>query len=233
MHCISGRSRKRNGVAHIGEARDVSDGALEAQSKTGVRHRTVAAQIPVRAERRYPEEFACPFRIGNCDLGASKMRDTGVVVTRFATSSIALLVGESHFVVEFTMDSFESYNANREARRDDDVRRRGVEASVERLIRRYGLSPDGAQSLSDGIYDLYRDLVAQKSLDEQFRKYSKARHRAEQALAVRTANASDCESEYVADAREFAAHMIHLETLEKRKLGRGRAIEQASKAHLG
>src|SRR6516225_4311547 len=40
---ISGRSREGNRVAHIGEARDVSDGALEAEAKTRVRHRTVAA----------------------------------------------------------------------------------------------------------------------------------------------------------------------------------------------
>jgi len=46
---ISGRSRKRNRVAHIGEARDVSDGALEAKAKARVRHRTVAAQISVPA----------------------------------------------------------------------------------------------------------------------------------------------------------------------------------------
>src|SRR6516162_2141736 len=46
---ISGRSRERNRVAHVGEARDVRDGALEAEAKTRVRHCTVAAQISVPA----------------------------------------------------------------------------------------------------------------------------------------------------------------------------------------
>src|SRR5690348_17890207 len=46
---ISGRSRKRNRVAHVGEARNVSNGALEAEAKTRVRYRTVAAQISVPA----------------------------------------------------------------------------------------------------------------------------------------------------------------------------------------
>ena len=50
-------------------------------------------------------------------------------------------------------------------------------------------------------------------------------------LRERTANASDTEvSIYVADVREFAALSICLDTLERRNLGRGRAIEQASKA---
>ena len=40
---IPGRSREGNRVAHIGEARDVSDGALEAEAKTRVWHRTVTA----------------------------------------------------------------------------------------------------------------------------------------------------------------------------------------------
>src|SRR5215831_11201023 len=44
---ISGRSREGNRVAHVGEARNVSDGALEAEAKTRVRHRTVTAQISV------------------------------------------------------------------------------------------------------------------------------------------------------------------------------------------
>jgi hypothetical protein len=35
---------------------------------------------------------------------------------------------------------------------------------------------------------------------------------------------------YVADAREFAAHVIRLDALERRNLGRGKAIEQS---HLG
>jgi hypothetical protein len=50
-------------------------------------------------------------------------------------------------------------------------------------------------------------------------------------LAERTANAPDTElSAQVANMREFAAHMVRLETLEGRNLGRGKAIEQASNA---
>jgi hypothetical protein len=112
-------------------------------------------------------------------------------------------------------------------RRDEDKRRR-VEAAVEELRRRYGLPPGTAQVLSEEIYRHYRDLLAQKSLDDQDRHYRQSQSRAEQDLAVRTANASSAETDvsaYVADAREFAAHMIRLESLERRNLGRGRAIE--------
>lgn len=128
------------------------------------------------------------------------------------------------------MDYPKTRNSSKRLRRRDDAKRRGVEAAVERLICHYGLPPDRAQRLSEGIHDLYRDLVAQKSLDLQIRNYGKAQRRAERALAARTANASDCESEYVADAREFAARMIRLDNLEKRNLGRGRAIELAGNA---
>jgi hypothetical protein len=136
------------------------------------------------------------------------------------------------------MDSRESCDSNRWSRRRDDAKRRRVEAAVEKLIRRYGLSPKTGQELSDGIYGFYRDLVAQKSLNDQDSEYRKTQRRAEQELAVRTANASGTDTDvsaYVADTREFAARMIHLERLERRNLGRGRAIERASKvtwAHL-
>src|SRR5436305_830678 len=43
------RPGERDRVAHIGEAGDVGDGALEAQPEAGVRHRAVAAQIAVPA----------------------------------------------------------------------------------------------------------------------------------------------------------------------------------------
>jgi hypothetical protein len=43
----------------------------------------------------------------------------------------------------------------------DEEKRRRVEAAVERLIRRDGLTPDRARTLSEGIYGLYRNLVAQ------------------------------------------------------------------------
>jgi hypothetical protein len=129
------------------------------------------------------------------------------------------------------MDTSESRNSNKRPRQRDDAKRRGVEVAVERLICHCGLPVDEAQILSVGIYRLYRNLVTQKSLDDQIRGHRKSRHRAEEALAEKTAIASDREvPAYLADMREFAAHMIRLETLEKRNLGRGRAIEQASKA---
>jgi hypothetical protein len=136
------------------------------------------------------------------------------------------------------MDSSEPYDSNRRSRRRDDAKRRRVEAAVEKLIRRYGLSPKTGQELSDGIYGFYRDLVAQKSLNDQDSEYRKTQRRAEQELAVRTANASGTDADvsaYVVDTRESAARMIRLESLEGRNLGRGRAIERASKvtwAHL-
>jgi hypothetical protein len=127
------------------------------------------------------------------------------------------------------MDRSGAYDFNGRRRRDDEKRRR-VEAAVEGLIPRYGLTPQIAQELSDGIYGLYRNLVAQKSFDDQDREYRRSQHHAEQKLAVQTANASDSEvSAYVTDVRQYAAHLIRLETLERRNLGRGKAIEQASK----
>ena len=129
------------------------------------------------------------------------------------------------------MDRSGVYDFNSRRRRDDEKRRR-VEAAVERLMRRYRLPPRTAQALSEWIYKLYRILVALKSLDNQNRCYRKWQHRAERGLAVRTADASGADTDvsaYVADAREFAAHMTRLESLERRNLGRGRAIEQASK----
>jgi hypothetical protein len=129
------------------------------------------------------------------------------------------------------MDSFEAYNSNRWSRRRDEEKRRRVETAVERLIRLYGLAPETGNALSEGIYGLYRNLVAQKSLDDQDRHYRQRQSRAEHELAVRTATASGTESStYLTDAREFAAHMIRLETLERRNLGRNASIEQASTA---
>jgi hypothetical protein len=130
------------------------------------------------------------------------------------------------------MDSSESCDSNRWSRRRDEAKRRRVEAVVENLIRIYRLSPEAGQVLSGGIYGSYRNLVAQKSFDDQDRQYRKSQHRAEQELAVRTADGSGADTDvsaYVADAREFAAHMIRLESLERRNLGRGRAVEQANK----
>jgi len=129
------------------------------------------------------------------------------------------------------MDRSGAYDFNSRRRRDDEKRRR-VETAVEGLVRSNGLAPVIAQALSEGIYRLYKDLVVQKSFDKQDREYRKSQHRAEQKLAVRTANASGTNisvSAYVADAREFAAHMIRLESLDRRNLGRGRAIERACK----
>ena len=128
------------------------------------------------------------------------------------------------------MDPSEAYDFNSRRRRDEHKRRR-VEAAVERLIRAFGLPPETGEALSEGVYALYRNLVAQKNLDDQDRQYRKMKRRAERELAVRTATASGPESSaYFALAREFAAHMIRLETLERRNLGRNASIKQASTA---
>jgi hypothetical protein len=127
------------------------------------------------------------------------------------------------------MDPSEACDFNSRRRRDEQKRRR-VEAAIEGLIRRDALPPHTAQALSEGIYRLYRNLVAQKSFDDQDRHYREWIHCARD-LAEGTANAPDTEiSAYVANMREFAAHMVRLETLEGRNLGRGKAIEQASNA---
>ena len=128
------------------------------------------------------------------------------------------------------MDPSEAYDFNNRRRRDEHKRRR-VETAVERLIRAFGLAPETGEALSEGVYALYRNLVEQKNLDDQDRHYRKWTGRAVRTLAVRTAHGSNTEVlTYVSDAREFAAHMIRLETLERRNLGRGNAVEQASKA---
>src|SRR5215472_9830595 len=44
---VTGRAGEGDGVAHIGEAGDVGEGALEAEAEAGVRHRAVAPQIAV------------------------------------------------------------------------------------------------------------------------------------------------------------------------------------------
>jgi hypothetical protein len=128
------------------------------------------------------------------------------------------------------MDPSEAYDFSRRPRRRDDAKRQRVEAAARELVRFYGLSPQTGQALSERIYELYRNFVAQKTFDDQDREYRKSQYREEQKLAVRTANASSTEvSAYVADAREYAARMTRLEILERRNIGRGMAIEQASK----
>ena len=126
------------------------------------------------------------------------------------------------------MDPSERHDFSGRPRRYDAKRRR-VEAAVEGLICRYGLPSDAAGALSEWIYRLCRILVVLKSFDDQDRYYREWRRPARD-FAERTANAPDTEpSAYVANMREFAAHMICLETLERRNLGRGKAIEQATK----
>src|SRR5688500_3648250 len=44
---VAGCPWKGDGVAHVGEAGDVGEGALEAQAEAGVRHAAVAAQVAV------------------------------------------------------------------------------------------------------------------------------------------------------------------------------------------
>jgi hypothetical protein len=44
---VSRRARKRDGVAHVGEAGDVGERALEAEAEAGMRHGAVAAQVAI------------------------------------------------------------------------------------------------------------------------------------------------------------------------------------------
>src|SRR5580704_5678627 len=44
---VAGGAREGDGVADVGEAGDVGEGALEAEAEAGVRHRAVAAQVAV------------------------------------------------------------------------------------------------------------------------------------------------------------------------------------------
>src|SRR5271163_4599800 len=44
---VAGRPREGDGVADVGEAGDVGEGALEAEAEAGVRYCAVAAQIAV------------------------------------------------------------------------------------------------------------------------------------------------------------------------------------------
>ena len=70
------------------------------------------------------------------------------------------------------MNPSQAYDFNSRRRRDEHKRRR-VEAAVERLIRAFGLPPESGEALSEGVYSLYRNLAAQKLLDDQVRQYSK------------------------------------------------------------
>jgi hypothetical protein len=128
------------------------------------------------------------------------------------------------------MDHAGTRDFNHRRRRDEKKRCR-VEAAVNELTIRYGLSADAGEALSEGIYGLYRKHVAQKVIDDQDRQYRKWAQSEMCELALRTANASDAATQvsaYVVDTRDLAARMIRLETLERRKLGRGKTIEQAS-----
>src|SRR5688500_7533059 len=44
---VAGGPWEGNGVAHVGEAGDVGDGALEAQAEAGVRHGAVATEVAI------------------------------------------------------------------------------------------------------------------------------------------------------------------------------------------
>src|SRR6201984_10413 len=44
---VAGGARERDGVADVGEAGDVGEGALEAEAEAGMRHRAVTAQVAV------------------------------------------------------------------------------------------------------------------------------------------------------------------------------------------
>jgi hypothetical protein len=106
------------------------------------------------------------------------------------------------------MGTSDAYDCNRRSRRRDENKRRRVEVAVERLR----LPPEAGQALSAGIYGLYRNLVAQKSVDDQDRYFRQRQSRAEHKLAERTAIASGADTDpspYVADMREFTARFAN------------------------
>jgi hypothetical protein len=106
-------------------------------------------------------------------------------------------------------------------RRDEEKRQR-LEAALQLFVARYGLPLEAVRRLSDAIYRLYRQHDMHKSLAERDRLFD-SRFRSEvRALAERTEKSPD------ADAREYAAHMTRLDTLERRNIGRGKAIDGAS-----
>src|SRR5262249_6483366 len=133
------------------------------------------------------------------------------------------LEGASRMPPEHTaVDQTDAGDLNSRRRRDDAKWRR-VEAAVEGLVRPYELPSRTAPALNEWIYRLSRILARLKSRDDQDRYYREWRGPIRN-LAERTANAPDTEpSAYVADMREFAAHMIRLEALERRSIGRGKA----------
>jgi hypothetical protein len=109
------------------------------------------------------------------------------------------------------MDHSEACNFNSRRRRDDAKRRR-VEAAVGGLVGHYELPPDAARTLSEGIYGLYRNLVAQKSLDDQDRNYREWKHHARD-FAERTANAS---GHVMMAAAEMADYRLSNEAMARR-----------------
>jgi hypothetical protein len=83
-----------------------------------------------------------------------------VTAQTLATASIRVYLWEkSPFALDSFMGSSEAYDCNRRSRRRNEDKRRRVEVAVERL----GLTPEAGKALSEGIYRLYRNLVAQKS----------------------------------------------------------------------
>jgi class 3 adenylate cyclase len=108
--------------------------------------------------------------------------------------------------------------------RRHEKKRQRVEAALRGFVARYKLPPDAVQRLSDAIYKLYRQHAIHKSLDEHERRFDAGFRRNVRALARRRANSPG------PDAREYGAHMARLDTLDRRKVGRQKAVEGASAA---
>jgi hypothetical protein len=108
-------------------------------------------------------------------------------------------------------------------RRHEEKRQR-VEAALRVFVDRFKLAPEALGRLSYAIYWLYRDHARRKLLDDRERRFSSRFGESVRKLAERTAISPE------PDALEHAAHMTRLDTLERRKLGRRKAIEGASTA---
>src|SRR6266481_965633 len=67
---VAGGSREGDGVAHISEAGDVGEGALEAEAEAGMRHRAIAAQIAVPGVALFVDVALRHARLSTLDNGA-------------------------------------------------------------------------------------------------------------------------------------------------------------------
>ena len=80
--CVAGGSWEGDCVAHVGEACDVGDRALEAEAEADLRHRAKTAQIPVPIGFREVRALrSCEMIRDTAATGYAARRQTGKAVT--------------------------------------------------------------------------------------------------------------------------------------------------------